>query len=34
MKVVTIWQHELERTHLPKALRKLRAAGLLGDFEF
>jgi len=27
-KVVRIWEHELERKHLPKALRKLRAAGL------
>jgi len=26
--VVRIWEHELERKHLPKALRKLRAAGL------
>jgi DNA mismatch endonuclease (patch repair protein) len=27
--VVRIWQHELERKHLHRALRKLRAAGLL-----
>ena len=33
-RVVRIWEHELERKHLPKALRKLQAAGLLGDFEF
>ena len=26
-RVVRIWEHELERKHLPKALRKLRAAG-------
>jgi len=26
--VVRIWEHELQRKHLPKALRKLRAAGL------
>ena len=28
-RVIRIWEHELERKHLPKALRKLRAAGLL-----
>jgi DNA mismatch endonuclease (patch repair protein) len=28
-RVVRIWEHELERKHLPKALRKLRASGLL-----
>ncbi len=27
--VVRIWQHELTRKHLPKALRKLRRVGLL-----
>lgn len=27
-RVIRIWEHELERKHLPKALRKLRAAGL------
>ena len=26
--VVRVWQHELERKHLRKALRKLRSAGL------
>ena len=29
-RVVRIWGHELERKHVPKALRKLRAAGLIG----
>ncbi len=28
--VVRIWEHELERKHLHRALRKLRAAGLIG----
>ncbi len=28
-RVLRIWEHELERKHLPKALRKLRAAGLI-----
>ena len=27
--VVRVWQHELERKHLQKALRKLQAVGLL-----
>jgi len=26
--VIRIWQHELTPKHLPKAMRKLRAAGL------
>jgi len=32
--VVRVWQHELERKHVHRALRKLRAAGLAGDLEF
>jgi len=27
-RVIRIWEHELERKHLPKALRKLRSVGL------
>ena len=31
-RIVRIWEHELKRTHVQKALRKLRAAGLVERF--
>ena len=31
-KVVRIWQHELERKHVSRALRKLRTAGMFARF--